>query len=270
MAGERSASLTLRTPEGVAFSLRLAGPVSRFLAWVVDIACIGAALQLLRVVVSLSTAVSLDFGMAVNLLLDFLVSIGYAILLEWFWRGQTLGKRLLGLRVMDVQGLRLQFSQVVIRNLLRAVDSLPLCYLVGGLACLISRRAQRLGDFAANTLVIRHRAPLQPNLERALSDKFNSLRENPVLASRLRQKVPAEAAYLALRALSRRDELDPGARVELFRELAGYFRGLVRFPAEALEGVTDERFVQNVVDVVFRPRPDPLEPVAFVPAAGEA
>ena len=71
----------------------------------------------------------------------FVISVAYAIVLEWRWRGQTIGKRLLGLRVMDVHGLRLQLPQIALRNLLRLVDMLPLFYLVGGLACVFSRNA---------------------------------------------------------------------------------------------------------------------------------
>lgn len=254
MAEGRTHSLVIRTPEGIAFSLRLAGPVSRFLALMVDFACIGTTLSLLSAILNLTAAVSYDLSMALVILVNFVVSVGYGIVLEWFWRGQTLGKRLLRLRVMDVQGLRLQFSQVVIRNLLRTVDSLPLFYLVGGLACLVSRQAQRLGDLAANTIVVRHAEIMAPNLDRVLSDKFNSLREHPLLASRLRQKISADEAYLALRALTRRDELEPGPRVVLFRELAGHFRSLVPFPPEATENLTDERYVQNVVEILFRPR----------------
>ena len=75
---------------------------------------------------------------------------------EWYWRGQTVGKRVLKLRVMDEQALRLEFSQIVVRNLLRFVDFLPGLYLVGGTACVLSRRFQRLGDLAANTIVVRN------------------------------------------------------------------------------------------------------------------
>ena len=57
--------------------------------------------------------------------IGFAISVGYAIFTEWFWRGQTVGKRLLRLRVIEEQGLRLQFSQIVTRNLLRFVDMLP-------------------------------------------------------------------------------------------------------------------------------------------------
>jgi hypothetical protein len=55
---------------------------------------------------------------------------------------------------------------------------------------------------------------------------------------------------IALRALLRREELEPVARVELFGELASHFRSLVKFPQEAVDGITDERYVRNVVDVL--------------------
>ena len=84
--------------------------------------------------------------MALGYIAYFALSIGYPIVTEWFWRGQTIGKRMFGIRVMDVQGLRLQFSQIAIRNLLRFVDSLPLFYVVGGITCLLTRHYQRLGE----------------------------------------------------------------------------------------------------------------------------
>jgi uncharacterized RDD family membrane protein YckC len=65
------------------------------------------------------------------------------------WRGQTLGKRSLQLRVIDADGLRLTAAQLVARNLLRSVE-LPAAFdLVGGLFAAATRRAQRLGDIAA-------------------------------------------------------------------------------------------------------------------------
>src|SRR2546428_4892968 len=152
--------------------------------------------------------ISLDFARAVLVLAVFVIQIGYGIVCEWFWRGQTIGKRLLRLRVMDAQGLRLQFSQIVIRNLLRFVDLLPAFYLVGGIACLISRRAQRLGDFAANTIVVRNPKVKEPDLDQLLAGKYNSLRQYTHLSARLRQRVSPTEARVALQALLRRDELD--------------------------------------------------------------
>jgi len=89
-----------------------------------------------------------------------------------------------------------------------------------------------------------------------LVHKYNSLRLHPHLAARLRQRVSPEEAATALQALLRRDEFEVVSRVELFVELAKYFRAKVDFPAEASEGITDEQYIRNVVDVVYRARTD--------------
>jgi uncharacterized RDD family membrane protein YckC len=247
-------TLVIRTPEGIDFSLLLASPVTRCLAYIVDLACVMTVSSLLGAVIGVAGLVALDFAQALSMLTAFVIQIGYGIVAEWYWRGQTIGKRLLRLRVMDVQGLRLQFSQIVMRNLLRGVDMLPAFYLVGGLTALINRKSQRLGDIAANTVVIRIPKLQQPDLDQLVGGKYNSLRNHPHLEARLRQRVsPAEAA-IALQSLMRRDELEPVARVELFAEIAAHFRSLVEFPPETVEGIADEQYVRNVVDVLFRPK----------------
>jgi uncharacterized RDD family membrane protein YckC len=263
----KTTTMVIRTPEGVTFALPLAGPVSRLLAWLVDWAVVAALASALSIVSAIFSVFAGEAAQGVALLLYFVISIGYSIVLESQWRGQTLGKRLLRLRVMDGQGLRLKFSQVCIRNLLRVVDMLPLFYFVGGAACALSRRAQRLGDLAANTVVVRLPSVAVPNLEQLTAGKYNSLRAYPHLEARLRQRVSADQAVLALQALLRRELLNPEARVELFGELAAHFRGLVHFPAEASDGVTDEQYVRNVVDVVYRPqRGHQRQPTATQPA----
>ncbi len=244
--------LTIRTPEGIAFSLDLAGPVIRFIAWLIDFAVIFALTQISRMAIGILNLISVDFASAVGIVVFFLVSIGYGIVMEWHWRGQTLGKRIMLLRVMDAQGLRLQFSQIVIRNLLRFVDSLPVFYLAGGMSCLLSARYQRLGDMAANTIVIWTRKASEPDLSKILSDKYNSFREYPHLGARLRQRVSPEEAEIALQSVLRRDELDPIARIELFRDVASHFKKTVNFGQEATDGISDEQYVRNVVDILFR------------------
>ena len=118
-------------------------------------------------------------GYALSILSYFVISIGYGILCEWAWRGQTVGKRMFRLRVVDAEGLRLQFNQVVTRNLLRAVDSLPFLYFIGGTVCWFSPRCQRLGDIAANTIVVRHLRQREPDLDQIMAGKYNSLRQYP-------------------------------------------------------------------------------------------
>ncbi|PID40676.1 MAG: RDD family protein [Proteobacteria bacterium] len=249
----RSHQLAIRTGEGIVFRMTLAGPVARCLAWMVDAFCIAATAKIIGTLVSTLGMFSQDLSQAASILVFFLLNLGYSMVLEWFWHGQTVGKRLLCLRVMDIQGLELQVSQIAIRNLLRAVDSLPLLYLVGGVTALINRRGQRLGDIAANTVVIRITKP-----ELRIPDDFleavhyNSLRDYPLLVARLRQRTtPAEAA-LAMQALIRRDELSADARVALFQDIAAHLQAKTDFPTEATENISDEQLVRNAVDVLFQ------------------
>ena len=249
-------TLLVSLPEGVTFSLPLAGPVTRFLAWLIDCAATLLLFQLINLFLLPLVVVNPDFGAAASTLLFFAVPILYGIAFEGLWRGQTPGKRVLRLRVADVRGLRLRFSQVVVRNLLRAVDALPLFYGVGGAACLLNRRGQRLGDLAADTVVVRTRPAPEPDLRGLMTDRYNSLRAFPVLAARLRSRVgPAETAVL-LGALGRREELEPAARVEIFNELAGRLRATLggELPEELREGLTDEQFVRNAADVLHEQR----------------
>ena len=254
MLSSRTNTLIIKTPEGIEFSLLLAGPITRFLAWAIDMATIMAIISILNVVFGILGILSRDLAIAANIIGFFIVSIGYGILTEWYWQGQTLGKRLLRLRVMDEQGLRLQLSQIVIRNLLRFIDSLPALYLVGGLACLFNKRAQRLGDFAANTVVVWSPLIAEPDLNQLLESKYNSFREYPHLEARLRQNVTPLEAQIAVESIVRRNELDPEARVALFRDLSDYFKSIVSFPQEATDGISDEQYVRNVVEAIYRPK----------------
>jgi len=268
----KSSTLQIHTPEGIVFSQELAGPVLRFLAWAVDLMCVLVLVTTLGAALTFVFLVSPGFGMALSAIGYFIISVGYGIACEWGWRGQTVGKRLFRLRVVDAEGLRLQFHQIVTRNLLRFVDSLPATYFVGGLVCWFSPRCQRLGDIAANTIVIRIPQVAEPDLDQLLTGKFNSLRQYPHLAARLRQNVsPAEAA-VALQALLRRDELNSAARVELFAELAAHFQAKTSFPAEATDGIADEQYVRNVVDVLYRTRTgrQPVAPAAEEPSPRSA
>ncbi|MEQ1843279.1 MAG: RDD family protein, partial [Verrucomicrobiales bacterium] len=64
--------------------------------------------------------------------------------------------------------------------------------------------------------------------------------------------VSPEEADLLVRALLRRDGLDPVARVRVFKELTEHFREKVEFPDGAIAGITDEQYLRNTVDSVFR------------------
>lgn len=252
MLTTKTNNLTITTPEGINFSLQLAGPVLRFLAWSVDFAVVAGVMILLNAIIGLLGIISHDIAAAVMGLSYFAVSIGYSIALEWYWNGQTIGKRLLRLRVMDEKGLKIHASQIIIRNLLRVVDLFPAFYFVGGLTSLISRHRQRLGDIAANTIVVFHPRINQPDLNQLIKGKYNSFRSYPHLEARLRQRVTPQESQIALQALLRREEFDVPARIELFQSLVAHFESVVTFPREVTDGISDEQYLRNVVEALHR------------------
>jgi len=254
MTDDRTATLDIATPEGVTFSLPLAGPVTRSLAYFIDYVVMSAAFNILKPLLAAFQVIGGDAGIGVGLLVQFIFVEGARMVCELLWRGQTPGKKVLGLRVMDERGLKLQPSQLVIRNLLRFVDALPCFYALGGAVALFNSRAQRLGDLAAGTVVVRMVKNTPPDVESVLAGKFNSFRQHPGLETRLRQKTTPEEAQLALQSLLRRDELEAGARVKLYAGLAQLFRDKVIFPEETVFGLSDEQYVRNVADSIFRSR----------------
>jgi hypothetical protein len=98
---------------------------------------------------------------------------------------------------------------------------------------------------------VRAAATAKPDLDQLAASKFNSLAQYPHLAARLRHRVSPQTAQVALQSLLRRDDFDPLARLEVFGELAAHFRSMVEFPAEAVEQLSDERYVRNVMEVVY-------------------
>ena len=250
MRNARTASIEILTPEGVTFALPLAGPVSRFLAWLIDFSVIVTAAGITAEMFAWLRPISPDLYSAFATILFFVLYVAGPMAQEWYWRGQTVGKRLFQLRVADAHGLRLQSSQIFMRNILRFFDMLPLFYLVGGVACAMTSRSQRLGDIAANTVVIRTPSISEPDLQSLLRSKYNSLAEHPHLAARLRQLTSPALSNIALEALLRRGQFTPRARLELFAEIAAAFKKLVSFPPEVVENLPDEQYVRNALEIL--------------------
>jgi uncharacterized RDD family membrane protein YckC len=138
------------TPEGIELTLHLAGPVPRALAWAIDLALRLAVL----LGVSLFAPLLGTAGGGVILLAAFVLEWLAPAWFEAAWRGQTPGKRALGLAVLNDDGTPLRWPAALTRNLLRAVDFLPLLYGVGLVAMLANRDFKRLGDLAAGTVVV--------------------------------------------------------------------------------------------------------------------
>ncbi len=149
------------TADHVELEFELAGPVSRFGAFLVDV-ILSYALIAFLVLATFSAAAAAHtagvfaWALGASVLLVFAVSAGYFVIWEGWTRGRTPGKRLFGLRVLHDDGIPVGWKGATIRNFVRLVDLLPPpAALVGIASMLASPKGQRLGDMAAGTIVVR-------------------------------------------------------------------------------------------------------------------
>ncbi len=147
------------TPEHVRLDYVLADVGSRAAALAIDLAVLAAGALLLGLALFYIGRLGSFFGSMSGTLLIFAVFFvqwGYFLLFEALWGGRTPGKRAIGLRVVHVGGQPLSFQGSVLRNLIRIVDLQPGGSGVAGAVCILAnRRAQRLGDMVAGTMVVR-------------------------------------------------------------------------------------------------------------------
>ncbi len=148
------------TPDAVALDLEVATIGSRGIAYLLDLALFAAVFVVLSLVqLALGGGGWFDsgLGVAIALVLAFLWQFGYPIGFETLWRGRTLGKAAMGLRVVTVEGAPVGVRHATIRAVTAPFEVLLTTGLVASIASFASPRAQRLGDLAAGTLVVRER-----------------------------------------------------------------------------------------------------------------
>ena len=156
-AGRR---LRVETPEHVQLDYELADVGSRAAALLIDMAIIMGGLILLAMAFALlrDGGMSLGESLAASVLVIgfFVLQWGYFLLFELLRDGQTPGKRALRLRVLHSSGQPLSVRGSVIRNVMRVVDFQPgVTGVLGGGVIMLTGRSQRLGDLAADTIVVR-------------------------------------------------------------------------------------------------------------------
>lgn len=190
-------AVTIVTPENIEFSYRLAGPFRRLGAFLIDV-LLKFAIVVIAVVSSFFAGITSLMGEGLT---SFVVLVGM-FLLDWFygmvwetlWSGQTPGKRLFSLRVISCDGRPINGVQAALRNLLRVADlgvpasvqifspDAPPGYIfptftVGLIAMSITQRFQRVGDLAADTMVIVEERAWQPQLFKIDDSRANALAE---------------------------------------------------------------------------------------------
>ncbi|HVK55927.1 MAG TPA: RDD family protein [Burkholderiales bacterium] len=212
----------VETPEGVTIQLRVAGPVVRSLAWAIDFAIRSGVYIVLAIVSSFFG----KFGLGVFLISFFLLEWFYPVLFEVYRDGATPGKRSMGLKVLQDNGVPVGWSASMIRNLLRTADFLPFLYGCGLVSMLLHRDFKRLGDIAAHTVVVyKDSAQLAVNLPEikplAPPMRLTSEEQQAIVsfASRVPRLTPERVEELA----GTLDDLSPQSRMDV-KTLLGYAR----------------------------------------------
>src|SRR5690606_17226890 len=146
---------------------------------------------------------------------------------ELYWAGQTYGKRAMGIRVITSHGGRLSFSDVFVRTLVRLIDNpamIPFFGFVGGAAIFFDPMRRRLGDMAADTIVVRDVRTTLPQSVLTARSRVNSFAAEATIRNRILARVTREERDLMLDLMLRRDELAPDVREAFFRTAAEQFR----------------------------------------------
>lgn len=261
--------VSVETPEQIDIKFQQAGIGSRFYAALIDTVLL-ALISLVGYYVNRRFISELgDIGGnwlgALGGILVFAIFWGYYIVFEVTTNGQSIGKRVLGLRVIKEGGYPIGFADAAIRNLVRIVDFLPFFYGVGLICMLVNKNWQRLGDLAAGTLVIKT-ARTELKLASGGSQADNASISIPprefVYTAWIQPAVVTETEMRVIREyLARRGTLPGIRRLELARVIAspivekmggtgwiGYDRFLEEVYMLKTSGATEDRSKNTEVE----------------------
>ncbi len=246
-------TLEIITPEQVAIRYELAGFGSRAVAAALDFCWqlliyfgIISLIFLIRWLFPVSWLVYPSTGMVIGFfgILLFFVTLGYYSYFETVWSGETPGKRKIGLRVIKEGGYPVDLRAVLLRNLVRVVDALPVGYGVAFVAVMVGARYQRLGDLAAGTLVVRKGEEDEENslVSFGAAQVFRLL-EGGVLSQV--NRVERNELEMVQQFLSRRSALPFALRAQFAQRLSEPLMEKIGFKISE-SGVDYERWLEEV------------------------
>lgn len=162
----------IETAQNISIGQNTAHLGDRMLAYIVDSFVIGAYI-ILTIVLLIAMDIDFEDAWAIYLLLN-LPAFLYYVLLETFMNGKTIGKSLLQIRVVKLDGSKPNFSSYFVRWILRIID---VAFSSGGVAVLtilLRGKGQRVGDIAAGTTVISEKlkVTIQDTLMRELPKDY--------------------------------------------------------------------------------------------------
>jgi uncharacterized RDD family membrane protein YckC len=237
-----SEKLTIETPEQIALEFPLASAGSRFLALAIDTLLQLGGFAVLGVIALVASILRVDVAsvlgtwvLAIVVILGFVLYYGYFAMFEALWSGQTPGKRAIRLRVITTSGRPITVYQALIRNLLRVVDQMPGIYGVALISLFLTERHQRLGDLAADTVVV---------TEQPIAPRDLPATPRTSVARRGAARLTPEELGLIETFLDRRNDLADGIRVKTAAAIAERVRRQLHLPVS--DGTADEALLEEV------------------------
>ena len=196
--------ISVRSVTGVNITLMIAGPGSRSYAFVIDWhirLLLALAWLLMGMVASKLADISDTYTTWLYTLPAMAIYLLYHPIVEVAMRGRTPGKRMAGVRLVDLSGRVPSRTALLIRNLFRLVDCLPLFYVIGLVSCLLTAHRVRVGDLAAGTLLI---------VDDSESDKTLGR-----MAAAGKSSLPVDVLELVDQLLERWDSLEAASRSQI-------------------------------------------------------
>jgi len=194
-------NLQVNTAQNVNLDYKIVGLGERILAFLID----GFILYMYAVLVNLiSQGLGYFYedtwtqrGLAA---LIFLPAMFHSLLMHSLFNGQTVGKMLLGMRVVRLDGSPVHWSNLMVRWMLRLVDIWLFVGSVGILAILFSQRGQRVGDAAAGTVVIstKNKTKVTHTILEEVEQEYTPLFTNVTLLSDRDVRLIKETYHIAL------------------------------------------------------------------------
>jgi uncharacterized RDD family membrane protein YckC len=241
--------IDITTPEHVHLKFKIAGIGSRATAQIIDWFILGLLnFTIFFITLKIDGSFFADYEQfssyiwAIVIILFFLLTWGYFAFYEFFNSGRTIGKWLMGIRVIQDNGQTITFMSSFVRNLLRIVDFLPGMYLLGILMIFFHSKHKRVGDLVAGTIVIyerkRKKGKKNPFLKEMEKRKIQP--ERMVLDDWTKKKIGAREWNLLKTYMERRQTLGVLEREKLTLKVAGVLFPLLQVefegkPYEAVE-----------------------------------
>lgn len=158
---QNSEQFVVQGMTGVDLTLNIAGPGSRSYAFIIDWhirLLLALAWFVISVLIFIGGFAAMSHAAERAILITTLPAsilyLFYHPILELLMRGQTPGKRMAGVRIVNREGGPPSIGAILIRNAFRLIDSLPMFYLVGLVTTFITEQRVRIGDMAAGTLLV--------------------------------------------------------------------------------------------------------------------